>query len=270
MRYLKIFRWKESLFFCWFTLMGFLFVKDYVFNNIVNLCVVLLSVYLINLWGLLTNDYFEKNIDIKSKEYVFLSVILVFISLFLIFPFGIFPFVFVISISIMFLLYSIPLLYFKSNLIVSQLIHLFSGVLYFLIPIFVFNLYSLYFLKVGIILSLAFVGGHINHEIRDYEEDLLLGYKTLPIVIGKKGSFIIAGIIFSFLFFIMSFLVNKLYIKIIFYCIFVIHLIAFIYVYNNLESKKRVSVYQLIYRILFSIGIIFIAMFSQNANYWLQ
>ncbi len=267
MKYLKIFRWKEALFFCWFTIMGFLFVRDYAFNDIFRTSLVFLSVYLINLWGLLTNDYFERNIDIKLQEYIFLSFALIFLSLLLIFSFGIFPLIFIWGIGIMFLLYSIPLVYFKSNLIVSQLIHLFSGILYFLIPICVFDLFSLYFLKVGIILSLAFVGGHINHEIRDYEEDLLLGYKTLPIVIGKKGSFIIAGIMFSFLFFIMSFLVSKLYIRIIFYCIFVMHLIVFIYVYNGLESKKRTLLYQFIYRILFSLGIIFIAIFSQNANY---
>ncbi|MBN1232632.1 MAG: UbiA prenyltransferase family protein [Candidatus Coatesbacteria bacterium] len=100
--------------------------------------------------------------------------------------------------ALLWVLYCDPRILFKSKPILGSLIHFFAGILNFLLGyLFIKNL-DMNGILLGLYFTIIFVGGHLNHEIRDYEADKINNYKTNAICWGKKLIFIMSFSLFSY------------------------------------------------------------------------
>jgi 4-hydroxybenzoate polyprenyltransferase len=86
-------------------------------------------------------------------------------------------------------LYSAPAFHVKGVPLLNSALHLIGGLLHFLLG------YSLFLpidgrsLEIGCFFALSFAAGHLTHEARDCDADLLNGIRTNAVTFGKAGSF---------------------------------------------------------------------------------
>ncbi len=86
-------------------------------------------------------------------------------------------------------LYSAPAFHMKGVPILNSALHLTGGLLHFLLGYAVFRPVDGRSLEIGCFFALAFAAGHLTHEARDREADLLNGIRTNAVTFGRLGSF---------------------------------------------------------------------------------
>jgi 4-hydroxybenzoate polyprenyltransferase len=88
------------------------------------------------------------------------------------------------------LLYSCSASFGKRMPIVGSINHLLGGALHFLLGYTLFHALDASGLAISLFFGLVFAGGHLNHEVRDYEGDLLNGIRTSAVVFGCQRTFL--------------------------------------------------------------------------------
>ncbi len=257
MKKLKNIRWLEAGFFCWFTIITLFII--YIREGFIDkgYFIILFNIYLINLFGLLLNDYTEKKgrIDIKTVRYI--GGIILFIVLFNYFFSNVFFVLINISIFFLYILYSYPNIYAKSRPLFASLIHFFAAILFVLSPVYFYSVVDKTYIYISLYMSILFMAGHLNHETRDYEEDLLFGYKTIATMYGKKVSFVIGNVLFFFSYILAMFIFGRNIVpKAFLMGALFVHFIVFISMLKYLNKYRYLKYYNAFYRILFSLLIV--------------
>jgi 4-hydroxybenzoate polyprenyltransferase len=86
-------------------------------------------------------------------------------------------------------LYSGPGFHMKGVPILNSALHLIGGLLHFLLGYSLFRPVDGRSLEIGCFFALVFAAGHLTHEARDCDADLLNGIRTNAVKFGKAGSF---------------------------------------------------------------------------------
>lgn len=109
------------------------------------------------------------------------------------------PLIFLIAVTIAALgiFYSHPSLNAKGMLIVSTLLHLVGGLLYFLLGYALFSPIDYRGVAIGLFLGLTFAAGHPVQEARDVLEDRHVGANTNAIIFGQLPCFVAGLILFT-------------------------------------------------------------------------
>jgi 4-hydroxybenzoate polyprenyltransferase len=94
------------------------------------------------------------------------------------------------AIAALSLLYSCSPNFGKRTPIVGSINHLLGGALHFLLGYTVFHALDASGLVISLFFGLVFAGGHLNHEVRDYEGDLFNGIRTSAVVFGCRRTFL--------------------------------------------------------------------------------
>ena len=86
-------------------------------------------------------------------------------------------------------LYSAPAFHMKGVPLINSALHLIGGLLHFLLGYSLFHPVDRRSLEIGCFFALVFAAGHLTHEARDCDADLLNGIRTNAVTFGKAGSF---------------------------------------------------------------------------------
>jgi 4-hydroxybenzoate polyprenyltransferase len=94
------------------------------------------------------------------------------------------------AIAALSLLYSCSSSFGKRTPIAGSINHLLGGALHFLLGYTLSHALDASGLVISLFFGLVFAGGHLNHEVRDYEGDLLNGIRTSAVVFGCRRTFL--------------------------------------------------------------------------------
>lgn len=93
--------------------------------------------------------------------------------------------------------YSLPGIRGKGIPLLNSLLHLFGGLLHFLLGYAAFAQISSHSVVIGCYFGLVFTAGHFTHEARDHDADLQSGIRTNAVAFGKQRSFVAGLVLFS-------------------------------------------------------------------------
>jgi lycopene elongase/hydratase (dihydrobisanhydrobacterioruberin-forming) len=214
--YFKTLRGLELLLMLGSPILGVLFAKqasgidrDFVYNMIVFLIATYClggHIYAFNSWAGLKADIIDKSKkdfphvagSIGKDELLYLSLILLAVSVIGYVYLSITLVVLALLDALLWVLYCHPQLLFKSKPVVGSVIHLITGTINFLLGYLLVSQFDLKGVLIGLYFAIIFTGGHLNHELRDYEADKENGYNTNAIFWGKKPVFITSVLLFTF------------------------------------------------------------------------
>lgn len=94
-------------------------------------------------------------------------------------------------------LYSAPVYHVKGIPLLNSVLHLTGGLLHFLLGYSLFHPVDGRSLEIGCFFGLLFAAGHLTHEARDCDADLLNGIRTNAVTFGKAGSFAAGIVLFT-------------------------------------------------------------------------
>jgi 4-hydroxybenzoate polyprenyltransferase len=94
-------------------------------------------------------------------------------------------------------LYSAPIFHVKGLPVFNSVLHVVGGTLHFLLGYATFSAIDGRGIAIGCFFGLVFTAGHLSHEVRDCEGDLLNGFRTNAVVFGKARSFVAGLILFT-------------------------------------------------------------------------
>jgi 4-hydroxybenzoate polyprenyltransferase len=94
-------------------------------------------------------------------------------------------------------LYSAPMFHMKGLPVFNSVLHLVGGTLHFLLGYATFSAIDGRGLAIGCFFGLVFTAGHLTHEARDREGDLLNGIRTNAVAFGKMQSFVAGLVLFT-------------------------------------------------------------------------
>ena len=154
-------------------------------------------VFVLNDWSGMSADLQDPNRTsgvfmtkgIGRTEIGYLWIALLALSLLLLSPFGSRTLVIALAIAGLSALYSAPASHMKGVPLLNSALHLTGGILHFLLGYSVFSAVDGRGLEIGCFFALAFVAGHLTHEARDREGDLLNGIRTNAVTFGRTRSF---------------------------------------------------------------------------------
>jgi 4-hydroxybenzoate polyprenyltransferase len=126
-----------------------------------------------------------------------LWVALLVLSLLLLSPLGPRTLIIAVAIAGLSALYSAPGVRIKGVPVLNSALHLAGGVLHFLLGYSVFRAIDPRGLEIGCFFALVFVAGHLTHETRDNDGDLLNGIRTNAVTFGKTRSFAAGLVLFT-------------------------------------------------------------------------
>jgi 4-hydroxybenzoate polyprenyltransferase len=138
-----------------------------------------------------------KRADVSSSVLLFFSLFALVVGLVLFLFLSMRLFSLAALIAALGVFYSHPSLNAKSMPIVSTLLHLMGGTLYFLLGYALFSAIDLRGLLVGTFFGVTFAAGHPIQEVRDFEEDRQLGATTNAIVFGLRPNFFAGVVLFT-------------------------------------------------------------------------
>jgi 4-hydroxybenzoate polyprenyltransferase len=81
--------------------------------------------------------------------------------------------------------------------VLNSVLHLAGGTLHFLLGYATFAAVDERGIAIGCFFALVFAAGHLTHEVRDCEGDLLNGTRTNAVVFGRTQSFVAGLILFT-------------------------------------------------------------------------
>lgn len=125
----------------------------------------------------------------SRTEIGYLWMALLAMSLLLLSPLGLRTLVIALAIAGLSALYSAPAFHMKGVPLLSSALHLSGGILHFLLGYSLFRAVDGRGLEIGCFFALVFVAGHLTHEARDSESDLLNGIRTNAVTFGKARGF---------------------------------------------------------------------------------
>jgi 4-hydroxybenzoate polyprenyltransferase len=162
-------------------------------------------VFVLNDWSGIRGDLKDPNRAMRTfpakgasrTEVGFLTIALLVLSLLLLGLLG--PATLGIAIAIVSLsaLYSAPVFHVKGLPIFNSLLHLAGGTLHFLLGYTTFAAVDVRGVAIGCFFALVFTAGHLTHEARDYEGDLLNGFQTNAVAFGKAKTFLAGLVLFT-------------------------------------------------------------------------
>jgi 4-hydroxybenzoate polyprenyltransferase len=118
------------------------------------------------------------------------------LSLLLLSPLGSRTLTIALAIAGLSALYSAPGVHIKGIPIANSALHFAGGLLHFLLGYSVFSAVDGRGLVLGCFFALTFVAGHLTHETRDSEGDLINGIRTNAVTFGKARSFAASVVLF--------------------------------------------------------------------------
>jgi 4-hydroxybenzoate polyprenyltransferase len=162
-------------------------------------------VYSYNSWAGLKADQNDKNKqdtapvtgEIKAPELLTLSVTLLVFSTVLLAVLDIKLAALGIGEAFLWFLYCNQHFLLKARPILGSLIHIVTGEINFLLGYLFASSFYLRGALIGLFFALLFTGGHLNHELRDFEADRDNGYKTNAVTWGKYRAFLAAIGVFT-------------------------------------------------------------------------
>jgi 4-hydroxybenzoate polyprenyltransferase len=141
-------------------------------------------------------DVFMSN-GIGQKGIRNLWIILLALSLLLLSLTGSRPLILGLAIAGLSALYSAPAFHLKGVPLLNSALHLIGGLLHFLLGYSLFRPVDGRSLEIGCFFALVFAAGHLTHEARDCDADLLNGIRTNAVTFGKAGSFAAGIVLFT-------------------------------------------------------------------------
>lgn len=126
-----------------------------------------------------------------------LAIALLGLSLALFAFLGVAPLLLALAIAGLGGLYSAPVTHMKGVAIFGSLLHLVGGALHFLLGYATFAAIDGRGIAISCFFGLVFAAGHLMHETRDHEADLLNGIRTNAVVFGKTRSFFAGFALFT-------------------------------------------------------------------------
>lgn len=156
----------------------------------------LAHVYLLNDWSGIQGDLEDPNRaarafsakGVSRKEIGILSIAVLASSFLLFAPFGTVTLLLAVAIAGLSVLYSAPVFHMKGLPLFNSTLHLVGGTLHFLLGYSAFAAIDARAVLIGCFFALVFTAGHLTHEARDYESDLLNGIRTTAVAIGRRRS----------------------------------------------------------------------------------
>ncbi len=94
------------------------------------------------------------------------------------------------AIAVLSVLYSCSTIFGKRAPVVGSINHLLGGALHFMLGYTAFHALDASGVAISLFFGLVFAGGHLNHEVRDYEGDRLNGIRTSAVVFGRDRTFL--------------------------------------------------------------------------------
>jgi 4-hydroxybenzoate polyprenyltransferase len=134
-----------------------------------------------------TGVFLTKGMSRTDIGYLWMALLAM--SLLLLSPLGLRTLVIALAIAGLSALYSAPAFHMKGVPLLSSALHLAGGVLHFLLGYSLFSAVDGRGLEIGCFFALVFVAGHLTHEARDSESDLLNGIRTNAVTFGKARGF---------------------------------------------------------------------------------
>ncbi len=168
-------------------------------------CLLVAHVFVLNDWSGMSADLQDPNRassvfvckGIGRTEVAYLWITLLALGLVLFAMLGAQPLIIAVSVSIASALYSAPFSHAKGIPLLSSFLHLIGGILHFLLGYSVFHAVDGRGLLIGCFFGLTFMAGHLTHEARDREGDMVNGIRTNAVTFGAFGSFICSLALFT-------------------------------------------------------------------------
>jgi len=85
----------------------------------------------------------------------------------------------------------------KETPLLSSAIHVVAGSVYFLVGYGLFRPVDLRGVLCSLFFAFTFTAGHLNHEVRDYEGDVLTGTRTNAVYFGRRPVFVASQVLFG-------------------------------------------------------------------------
>jgi len=175
------------------------------FSIAIGSCLLVAHVFVLNDWSGMSADLQDPNRTssvfvrkgVGRTEVGYLWLTLLARSLLLFAMLGAQPLIIAVSLSIASALYSAPVSHAKGIPLLSSFLHLMGGTLHFLLGYSVFQPVDGRGLWIGCFFGLTFMAGHLTHEARDREGDLLNGIRTNAVTFGAFGNFIASFALFT-------------------------------------------------------------------------
>lgn len=127
----------------------------------------------------------------------FLAAALLAFSLLLFGLLGPAPLVLALAIASLSGLYSAPSPHMKGRPVFNSVLHLAGGTLHFLLGYATFAVIDARDIAIGVFFGLVFAAGHLMHETRGYDGDLLNGIRTNAVAFGKTRTFVAGLCLFT-------------------------------------------------------------------------
>ncbi|HPS31414.1 MAG TPA: UbiA family prenyltransferase, partial [bacterium] len=224
------------------------------------------AVYAFNAWAGYSEDVENERLSaLRNKKRFFIHSMILFIILFIILYALIDTLLVILSLIsfCLWMIYSFPKKGFKYRPLLGTLIHFAGQVIHFQMGFAVLIKPDINSILISFYFALLFSGGHLNHELIDYDADKKMGINTGAVYFGKRNWEIVSSVLFS---------ISTLYILVIstlkianfFYCLpfvagGIIHIAHRLFLYKNDLSQKRFISERKFYRfVYFAAGIIFI------------
>lgn len=170
-----------------------------------SLCLVA-HVFVLNDWSGIRGDLKDPNRAMRTfatkgvsrTEVGVLTLVLLVLSLLLLGRLGPTTLGIALAIAGLSALYSVPALHVKGFPILNSGVHLAGGALLFLLGYTAFaSALDVRGLAMSAYVALVFTAGHLTHEVRDCEGDLLNGVRTNAVAFGKRQGFMAGLVLFT-------------------------------------------------------------------------
>jgi 4-hydroxybenzoate polyprenyltransferase len=169
-----------------------------------SLCLVA-HVFVFNDWAGIQGDLKDPNRatraftakGVSRKEFGGLAAALLAASLLLFGLLGATTLILALAIAGLSALYSAPVVHGKGRPVFNSILHLVGGTLHFLLGYATFAAIDARGIAIAAFFALVFTAGHLTHEARDREGDLLNGIRTNAVAFGETRSFVASLTLFS-------------------------------------------------------------------------
>jgi len=160
---------------------------------------------------------------------------------------------------ILWFFYSLPKIGLKNFPLLGTVLHFISQILHFQMGFYLLSPLSLYSILVAIYFAFLFAGGHIHHEMIDYEADKKSGIITGAVYFGKHNAFDLS----LFLFFVSGLYwmglykchIVKLWEFLPFFGAFILQACTFIYFRSRIEKAPACLLdNRFLYRVYYIVG----------------
>jgi 4-hydroxybenzoate polyprenyltransferase len=220
----------------------------------------IISIYAFNsFFGKKQDEKNERLADLKNMSrlgFLITSIVALAISLFLGFYLSPFIPIALVGVAALWIIYSLPVFGLKHIPFAGTALHFIAQIIHFNMVYYVFAPLNLESLMLSLFFSFCFSGGHINHEVIDYEADKSAGIKTGAVLLGLNGGIWLSFTLFTFGVILLGILFFTEYLEpyvlVVIFAGYIVQVISFIILKPNMIRKRNfIFRYRNIYRIVF-------------------